>query len=583
MSGETEAAPVAGPSAIEEARTVIGGVIDAWPVYVPPTAPAPPTTESEPGAATEWDEIDYLLAREPLNDAGNAARLMRRFGRDLMFIPGIGWHAWREVEETFYWDRETGDNEALNRAQDTAAAMSREAAALIAAFRAKAMEEARDEEEDAEIADAWTEKPGAKKAERRKRPREAGDIPEWVAVRAHALREYAVVSGNLGKLNAMLSIAEGAARVSIDDVDAAAEVLSVANGTLDLNVPSLPGGMRFRPARREDRITRVCRWRYDPEAEAPTWRYFLGTSVPDPEVMTFLQRWAGYCLTGRSTHQVVVMLTGAGSNGKSVFVETLEHGFGTLTLRLPFESLTRDDRKRGSEPTPDVARLPGVRMAVAVEPDEGTTFSTGMLKKLTERKSITARHLNMPFFDFTPCHKLMLMFNEKPNVPSSDDGTWRRINVVHWPVMFIDKADRARFPDAPLKDLTLPDRLLEELPGIFNWALDGLRMEREIGLAQPPAVLAATAAYRAESDPVGEFCRAVIVRASEDAFETGKRMYDAFLIWAELSGVAKMSNAKFGKKLKMIFRAETSGYVKYFGIRIDPDWWGEHGSHTVAS
>ena len=374
----------------------------------------------------------------------------------------------------------------------------------------------------------------------------------------------------------MLTAASPYLSRSIDDLDAQPDLLAVANGVIEFGA-EVAGGVRLRPALREDLITRQCRFVYDRNAECPNWLRFLEQAQPDQEVRDFLQRHVGYSLTGHTHEQFVVLHWGKGSNGKSTFVETLEWGFGDYGLRLPFASLLRDDRKRGAEATPDLARLPGRRWVVASETEDNVTLSSATIKDLTERDSMTVRYLNQGFFDFTPQHKLSIMFNPKPNIPAVDDGTWRRLRLTPWDMKFIDKHEQAKYPDAPLKDPTLGERLRGELPGILNWALDGWRMWREKGLAPPQSVSEATAAYRAENDPVGGFIDTVTMPAMEHEFVAGKVLYDCYRIWADQSGAPRLSNTKFGKIAKGKLRSETSGIVKYIAIKIDPKWWSEYG------
>ena len=87
------------------------------------------------------------------------------------------------------------------------------------------------------------------------------------------------------------------------------------------------------PHRREDLITTVIKWdgelaHFDLNAECPVFMRALATWQPDPEVRTYLQRLAGYALTGHVRERVIAIFWGTGRNGKSTFVEALKHTFG---------------------------------------------------------------------------------------------------------------------------------------------------------------------------------------------------------------------------------------------------------------
>jgi len=79
------------------------------------------------------------------------------------------------------------------------------------------------------------------------------------------------------------------------------------------------------------------------------------------------------------------------------------------------------------------------------------------------------------FWEFSPTWKIWLAANDKPRVTSQDKATWRRIKMI-----------RLRSP-SPMRTSTrtLAQKLLGELPGILNWALEGCLEWQEQGLQEP--------------------------------------------------------------------------------------------------
>src|SRR5699024_2929880 len=130
--------------------------------------------------------------------------------------------------------------------------------------------------------------------------------------------------------------------VAPDEMDGQPLLLAAQNGTIEL----APGG-RLRPARRGDRISRLCPVAYDGSAEYPLFREFLQTILPDPEIRGFVRRWFGYCATGYAHEQVLTIFHGTGANGKTTLVDALRAVFGDYSIILPFSSLLVDDRRRG--------------------------------------------------------------------------------------------------------------------------------------------------------------------------------------------------------------------------------------------
>src|SRR4029453_7800962 len=111
------------------------------------------------------------------------------------------------------------------------------------------------------------------------------------------------------------------------------------------------------------------------------------------------------------------------------------------------------------------------------------------------------------YFEFTPRFKIWIMGNHKMSITGNDDGIWRRIELVPF-MQKIAEADKV--PDF--------DQILiqDELPGILNWALEGLKMWNTTGLSQAKTVKKATAIYRSDEDEEGQFFEERTITCSED-------------------------------------------------------------------
>ncbi len=493
-----------------------------------PAAPPPPN--------------DRALADEPRNDLGNGRRLIARHGRDLLHVDERGFYVW------------DGRRFAAQPAK----------AAPDAVRLAHAASEAIKDEARALEADG---------------PKPAGDEPteqEKIALSRHAGRvaahhKFAIASGNAGKVSAMLDSAAPYLRVRPQQLDADPYTLNLGNGTLYLAPPARhkrsaaraaddePDPVRFAPVHnRADRISYLADVAYDPEVDAPAWHKFLQRVQPDPEIRLYLQRWIGYCLTGDTREQVMVLLHGKGANGKSTFVEAVAAVLGEYAVALPIATFLHNDYRSGGEATPDLVRLPGARLVRTAEPERGSRLSEGLIKSATGDEAMTARPLFAGMFEFDPTFKLVISANERPRITGQDEGIWRRVQLVPWDVT-IPKGER---------DATLKGTLGSEKAGILNWALDGFRMWREDGLAPPAAVLAATETYRAESDPVGEFIR-VCLEAAPAATIKARDLYHLYVVWAKANALDPASATAFGRRLTdRGFQKSKAGTVHYQGWRV---------------
>ena len=481
--------------------------------------PAPDDAEKK-GGREPPDETELELARFLRNDYGNGQRLIARHGDDLLFVRGIGWHAFVGT----HWSRDEGEDLAVISAHETAKKIFDEAKAL--------------------------EMEG---------PRE-GEAEDDFEDRVAPHRKWAVGSGNQTRIGAMLKQAQPYRTLTTDEMDADRFRFNVANGTLILG-----DEVALAAHDRADRITRLSPATFDPHAECPTFRKFLDRVVPDTSVQVFLQRYFGYSLTGSVAEQCLLLLQGQGRNGKSTLIELMAWIFGDYSMTLPIESLLQDDRRRGSEASPDLARLPGVRLAVASEPNVGARLDEGRVKHLTGGERMTVRHLNRDFFDFDPQFKLCVSFNNAPQVRGLDDGIWRRLRLVPFDV---------QIPPNEV-DKNLLKKLKAEANGILNFLLDGFRLWHESGLAEPASVLKATADYREESDRVGQFLTAATI-ADPEASIRAKALYVAYCAWCRDNALEPMSGTAFGKQVaRKGFEREKVGVMFYKGLRLIDEKMGQ--------
>lgn len=367
---------------------------------------------------------------------------------------------------------------------------------------------------------------------------------------------WAISSQNARRLSSMLSVASSSEEVVIqhDRLDADPWLLNVANGTIDLRLGEL------RPHAREDLITKIAPVAFEPGASCPTWEAFIRTAMGDrEELISFLARVVGYALTGSTREHVLGFFFGGGRNGKSTFLGTLHHLLGDYATPASRGLLFRSNHQR--HPT-ELAALCGARFVTCSEIEQGRAFDEALLKDLTGGDPITARHMQEDFWKFTPTHKLFLAGNHKPTVRGDDEGIWRRMRLVPFTVTIPpEQVDR-----------TLPERLREELPGILAWAVRGCLEWQAKGLGEPKEVLEATAEYREESDPIGEFLslRCILDPIAKAPRAAIRAAYDDY---AKENGVRSPLAAKaFGDALRK--RGVTDGGSMRIATKISPvDAW----------
>lgn len=376
------------------------------------------------------------------------------------------------------------------------------------------------------------------------------------------LTKFAHDSLNMKLLTSMTLAARSEPSVAIDaeTFDQDPWLFNCLNGTVDVRTGEMkahdPG----------DLITMLAPFAFDPDAACPEFLGFLETVIPDAATRTFLQRYVGYCLTGDDRAKAFLIAHGPTDTGKTTFVETIQALIGEEYGKVaPSSTIVSMGGAREGIPN-DVARLRGARLVVVSETGEGAYLNAERVKAFTVRNRVSARFMRAEWFDFVPQFKLLIETNHRPQLRGGgDDATWNRVRVAPF-VVVIPKAEQ---------DKDLPEKLLKELPGIFNWAMKGCREWLATGtLGESEAVKQATEEYKESVDVFGTFLEEMCVLGEGEKVQSAA-LYAAFRGWALSKGEKeKWSDNRLAEATKQ--RAERYGFFKkpyknlahWFGIRL---------------
>lgn len=290
--------------------------------------------------------------------------------------------------------------------------------------------------------------------------------------------------------------------------------LNCQNGVLDLRDGTLS------PHRRDALLTKISNIDFDAKAKAPLWRKFLDDIFDgDEDLIAFIQRSIGYCLTGSVKEQVMFLCHGDGSNGKTTFVRAIQHVLADYSTQVDSKLLMQS--RNDAHPT-GLTDLRGKRFAGAAESDRGKQLAEAMIKQLTGDDIITARRMRQDFIRFEPSHKLWLLVNHKPIIKGNDLGIWRRIIYVPFTVTITE--DR--------KDRELLSKLKLEAAGILAWAVEGCLQWQKVGLKPPDCVVEGVKNYREDMDILKDFFTECCVVGAK--FRVPKRdLFEAYMDWCE--------------------------------------------------
>lgn len=274
----------------------------------------------------------------------------------------------------------------------------------------------------------------------------------------------------------------------------------------------------------------------------PLWMAFLHTVTGgDAELIGFLKRFLGYCLTGLVTEHSLVFLFGAGGNGKSVFMATVTEILGDYAVVAPMEMFLASNVER--HPT-EIAKLRGARLVVAHETQRGRRWDESKIKTLTGGDRLTGRFMRGDFFDFKPTHKFLIAGNHKPRFRTVDEAIRRRFLLVPFTVC-IPKQKR---------DPGLAEKLKPEWPAILRWMVDGCLEWRSVGLMVPQAVQKATDDYLADQDVFGQWMEECVETfepaADPNAFEPTRGLFISWKTWCEPRNLKPGTETAFADSLK---------------------------------
>ena len=341
----------------------------------------------------------------------------------------------------------------------------------------------------------------------------AEKLLSWAKTQAKALRQ----ASNVAAVESMAQ-SNGDLVATVEQFDSDLMLLGTPNGTVNLKTGELM------PAQRNHWITKCCSTTpAEIGTPAPIWTTFLERIFDgDKALIKFMQRAAGYALTGQTTEHKLLFMYGTGSNGKSVFLNTLFGIMGEYAKRAAAQTFL----KSGAEQHPtDVAGLQGARLVAGSELPAGKAWNEAIIKDLTGGDIITARFMRQDYFDFMPQFTLFIAGNHQPSFSGIDGAIRRRVVLVPF----------TQTISAEERDPDLSTKLKAEWPAIMRWAIDGALEWQRIGLVVPDAVSAASAEYMEDEDTLSDFFSENIAEVPFGKI-SNPEMFERFNDWQKSCG-----------------------------------------------
>ncbi|MBX3322231.1 MAG: hypothetical protein KF757_04500 [Phycisphaeraceae bacterium] len=294
---------------------------------------------------------------------------------------------------------------------------------------------------------------------------------------------------------------------------------------------------------------------YEPDPEPPDrWIKFLEQLFGDDlESVQLLQEWMGYCLTGDTSQQKMLLLVGPRRSGKGTIGRIITRLVGAGNVVGPTTSSLAGNF--GLQPLIEKslaivsdARFGGENVGTVVE---RLLCISGEDTLTIDRKFLGSVSMKLPT-------RFMFLTNELPRLNDASTALAGRFLVLRLTHSFYGH-----------EDVTLTDQLLAELPGILHWAIDGWKRLHARGrFIQPASSEDAMRDIEDLASPVGAFIRdRCVVGAGHRAWVDD--LYSAWKTWCEQDGRTAVSTKQaFGRDLLAsapgVARRRGTGMVSFY-------------------
>lgn len=292
-------------------------------------------------------------------------------------------------------------------------------------------------------------------------------------------------------------------------------ILSIRDGSLGPHSP-------------EAGFTSTVPFDYDVAAAAPRWEKFLQeVMLGRQDLIDLLQEYVGYALGNMpsDTHEKALILFGDGSNGKSTFVKVLRQLFGEqATSNVSARNLSNDQILKLTE---------GKLINIAEENSADSFKNSELLKNFISGGKISIKEVYTKPYEISATAKLVMLCNRLPSTFDTTHGMLRKFFIVPFDATFTDET----------KDINLYRNLLEELPGIANWAIEGYkRLKRQGNFSKSETVDKAMQRFTQSNDSVLMWMTESVEFTEDDAIQCNRQeLYDDYRDFCRSNGIREQS------------------------------------------
>ena len=188
-----------------------------------------------------------------------------------------------------------------------------------------------------------------------------------------AFAKHATSTQQSPRIKSMIYLSRSAVPILPEALDKHLWLLNCTNGTLELKTGNLRGH------RQDDYITKLCPTAFHPNAKAPVFEKFINQVLDhNSELIGFVQRLLGYCLTGDVSQQCLPIFWGQGSNGKSTLMDVVRELLGPDYSMKSAKDFLISKRLEGH--ATERMDLFGKRFVVTSETEDGHRLAESFIK-----------------------------------------------------------------------------------------------------------------------------------------------------------------------------------------------------------
>lgn len=283
---------------------------------------------------------------------------------------------------------------------------------------------------------------------------------------------------------------------------------------------------------------------FDPDAKCPEFMRVLSEILPEELSRDVLQEMFGYCLAPKFNMEKMFVLVGEGANGKSVILTILTCLLGEhLISNVGLENFN-PARTFGLSP------MIGKLANVVTELDMASSEKVSLLKAIISHEKIQIEEKFKNPFETIIETKLIFSTNSIPTFKDHTDGIIRRLCILPFRQQFLDEAKQ----DRRLRSASFW-RDSGELPGILNWALEGLaRLMLKHKFTQIADAAAVLGEYRKTLNPTLHFIEDEL-EAGTGFSEFSGTIYCKYQQYCGDAGMRPVSKASLTSEIKRTYKS----------------------------